>query len=615
MVDQKLTSHKTIHTQQHATFFSTREWAECWSSVFSGEVFEISVLGDGPPRTMNFIKTRLSYGLSDLSSGHSWDFCLSPGWSDTFNDSTVRFIFNQIPWRRTRSFTWKVRFDHAPLANSLTALDLKHFVIPVHILNLEADYDRVFRRFSPTTRNKIRKAFRRGVVVRNTSEPTDILKYQRIYSSLANTKGWEFVYPAEITAALLRGSNPARFVVAEFEGMVIGGALFIRDGNSVYYMHGVGNREFNQLSATRAVLAAGIEWACQIGADFINFGNSGSNSDNSLAFFKSRWGTHIEHDWVFTWRNPIWDKAAQVKRRAQRMQILRPKPTPPDGARISNETPWSQRAKLGELRAVLAVNGTERQLLMIHGAGLVAAKRALSMSGEQRGRRPVVLDFGCGTGRMVRFFGEHGRDVLGLEVTIEMLKEAKKFGPSTAWLSHFDGLSIPVKDCSIDLLWVCGVLKYTLFPPTTKNRAGILDVDKVNLRKVNLEGANATVAVFVPTYSEVAREMYRVLKPGGIVAQCEMFVDQQPEVFTRDFEKAGFLNERISIVRRYTGRLERLCEWRDAVWLPPGFVLLMAQACANLRYWCDNPYTRGKDFRDYFFVWRKPQPDPIGWSK
>jgi len=344
-----------------------------------------------------------------------------------------------------------------------------------------------------------------------------------------------------------------------------------------------------------------------MGVDFFNFGNSGANSNNSLALFKSHWGTHIEHDWIFTWRNPVWDKASKVKRRVRRVQILRPKPAHPNGAPISQGTPWSQRAELGELRAVLDVNGSERRLLMMHGAGLMAAKKALSMSGGKGGRRPVVLDFGCGTGRMVRFFGRHGWDVLGLEVTVEMLKEAKKYGPSTAWLSHFDGLSIPVKDLSIDMIWVCGVLKYTLLPPTAKSRHGNLEVAELNLRKVNLQGANAPVAVFVPTYFEVVREMHRVLKPGGLVAQCEMFVDDQPEVFMRDFENASFLNERVSIVRRYTGRLEKLCEWHESVRLPPKFVSVLAQACSTLRYLWDNPYKPGNDFRDYFFVWRKPE--------
>jgi hypothetical protein len=318
MSDLSLAARKTTHMEQHTTFFSTREWADCWSRVFRNDhVLEISVLGSGPPRTMHLIKSQLSYGLVDLSSGFSSDFCVSPGWLDKLDESTVRLILNQLPWWRTRSFTWKVRFDHRALAHSLSKCNFTHRLIPVHILNLEPDYDRVFRHFSSTVRNEIRKSARRGVVVRSTTDPTDIETYQRIYSSLASIKAWTFIYPARLTSKLLRISNPAHFVVAEFEGILIGGALFVKDGNGVYYMHGVADRNFNHLYPARAVLAAGIKWACEIGADFVNFGNSGSR--NSLALFKSFWGTHIENNCLFTWENPVWDRAARVRRRAWSM--------------------------------------------------------------------------------------------------------------------------------------------------------------------------------------------------------------------------------------------------------------------------------------------------------
>jgi ubiquinone/menaquinone biosynthesis C-methylase UbiE len=479
-----------------------------------------------------------------------------------------------------------VRFDHVALATSLTVLNVPYSCFSVSILHVDGDYDRVFKSFSAKTRNQIRKGFRQGLSVRNTFDLADLTSYQRIYSSLAAAKGWHRIYPIELTAALLQIPNLTRFIVADFEGTVVGGALFLRDGNSVYYMHGAADRAFNYLYPSRAVLDAGVRWACEIGAEFVNLGRSGDNK--SLALFKSLWGTHIEHNWEFSWTNRFWEQAGKVKRRI----LLLPPSSPQGGhAQLSNATPWSQRAGLGELEAVFILNAPERRQLIMHGASLVAAKKALSMLREQRSSRLSILDFGCGNGRMVRFFGNQGWDVLGLDVTVEMLKQAKKYGlPSRSWLSHFDGLSIPVKDQSINMVWVCGVLKYTLFPPTARCRHNM---------EMQAEG-------FVPTYFEVAKEMHRVLKPGGIVAQNEMWVDEQPEVFMRDFERAGFVSERVSVVHRYDGRLEKAVRWRQHVRLPRWFVLLLAEICSKLRARWENPYKSDNDFRDYLFVWRKP---------
>jgi ubiquinone/menaquinone biosynthesis C-methylase UbiE len=505
---------------------------------------------------------------------------------------------DQIPWLRTKSIIWRVRFDHAALATSLAALNFPYARFSVSILNVEQDYDRVFKSFSAAIRTQIRKGSRRGLSVRNTSDPSDLTSYQQIYSSLAAAKGWHSIYPIEVTKALLQVPNLTRFVVADFEGTVVGGALFLRDGNSVYYVHGVADRDFNHLYPSRAVLDAGVRWACETGVEFVNFGRSGDNK--SLALFKSLWGTHIEHNWEFSWNNRFWDQAGKVKRR-----ILLLPPSPPEGshAQLSNATPWSQRAGLGELESVFILNAPERRQLMMHGASLAAAKTALSMLREQRSSRLSILDFGCGNGRMIRFFGKKGWDVLGIDVTVEMLKQAKKYAlPSTARLAHFDGLSIPVKDQSIGMVWVCGVLKYTLFPPGARCRHENIEIHKGNPNGASTNGTE----VFVPTYFEVAKEMHRVLKPGGIVAQYEMWVDEHPEVFIRDFERVGFVKERVSVLHKYEGRREKACLWRAHVQLPRWFVVFLAEICAKSRARRDNPYKLDTGFRDYLFVWRKP---------
>jgi SAM-dependent methyltransferase len=265
---------------------------------------------------------------------------------------------------------------------------------------------------------------------------------------------------------------------------------------------------------------------------------------------------------------------------------------------------WSQRARLGELQAVCNASVSNKRNLALHGMTLAAAKRALryrqKQPNERNVERPVLLDYGSGTGRFVRFFDEQGYRVIGLDITREMLEEARRFGiPREALLAQFNGLSIPLLDESIDVVWICGVLKYTLFPPGAKSLHG---------------NSEESTEPFEPTYIQVVRELYRVLKPGGIIANYEMYVDQPADVFTTAFEDAGFVCDRISIVRQYKGFLERGFEWKDCYGLPRSLIFLIAGAIAEFRFLFDNPRRppRESTFRDYLFVWRKPNTITLG---
>ena len=65
---------------------------------------------------------------------------------------------------------------------------------------------------------------------------------------------------------------------------------------------------------------------------------------------------------------------------------------------------------------------------MMHAATLVGAKVAMGLCGKAGRDKVVLLDFGCGTGRTMRFFGENGYLVVGTEITLEMLVQAQRYG-------------------------------------------------------------------------------------------------------------------------------------------------------------------------------------------
>lgn len=81
-----------------------------------------------------------------------------------------------------------------------------------------------------------------------------------------------------------------------------------------------------------------------------------------------------------------------------------------------------------------------------------------------------AVDYGCGTGRSTRFLKAHGFEVIGVDISKQMLKEAVNLDPESHYL-HIKNGKAPVFDSSYDLVFSCFVM-FTV--PTKKDLLSIL---------------------------------------------------------------------------------------------------------------------------------------------
>jgi len=137
---------------------------------------------------------------------------------------------------RTIAFYWSVRFDHGDLADQLERCGLDRRENTTQVIYLTGPYDAVFRGFSETTRNKIRRAERKGLIIRRATEPGDVRSYCEIYQKLREQRGdWIDNYTESLFSALVSLTEDVVFLVAELDKQVVAGGWFFRDGNCLMY--------------------------------------------------------------------------------------------------------------------------------------------------------------------------------------------------------------------------------------------------------------------------------------------------------------------------------------------------------------------------------------------
>lgn len=290
----------------HETLFSSRAFIEIWTRAVpnAGYPFEVRVRGSGPDRSMYGLQ-KSQFGLRSILFGPVGLYA-SPGWLGSLELATVRNILAKLQGPNIRAFAWNVRFDHGELAEALSSLGIRSTHTYTFVLPLQPDYQRVFRGYSETIRNQVRRSRRAQVLVRDARDETDIDAYYHIHLRLARERGYLSIYPCNLLVVLAGMRDAARFLVAEYENRIIGGGLFFRDGDSILYWHGASDRDYSRVFPSCAVLDEAIHWACEEGASSFNFGGSGGIQ--TLERFKSFWGARPEFNWRFEWSNPLWDK-------------------------------------------------------------------------------------------------------------------------------------------------------------------------------------------------------------------------------------------------------------------------------------------------------------------
>lgn len=138
---------------------------------------------------------------------------------------------------------------------------------------------------------------------------------------------------------------------------------------------------------------------------------------------------------------------------------------------------WAKRAQKGFLAS--GIDPADRKGHKNYYIDLLqkmALEEVLKLKGDE-----VVLDFGCGSGRISHWIAPRVRKVVGLEVTPEMIDLAKRNRTSAnVEFMLYDGVHFPIFSSSFDLILSVGVLqimKGELLKSTLSSLAQYLKID------------------------------------------------------------------------------------------------------------------------------------------
>jgi ubiquinone/menaquinone biosynthesis C-methylase UbiE len=228
---------------------------------------------------------------------------------------------------------------------------------------------------------------------------------------------------------------------------------------------------------------------------------------------------------------------------------------------------WQERAeKYNDISAVYSSDlNKSRWLSNIYSACLSTIIRRTK-------KGYTALDFGCGIGHLTRQLSSFAERTFGVDITSEMLRRAQDANRNSSILfGQIDGIYLPFENNSIDLIWVSGVLRYSLLVPQPKHR-------------------------------EIVKEFFRVLKPGGWVYNLEMYVDQSSSVFSRDFLENGFFMKYVSVVHVRNSVFDNIALGYHRI--------LLRRWWASLSIWWTQNFASeenlGLRIRDYLFNYQKP---------
>jgi CelD/BcsL family acetyltransferase involved in cellulose biosynthesis len=158
-------------------------------------------------------------------------------------------------------------------------------------------------KISKKRRNRIRKAIKSNIEVKLGYTAKDFPLYYKLYSETMYRKGVAPVNP-KLFASIFRNLQHGRdflILFAKYNGEFVAGSLAFLFRNGIYLWSNVSCKEFLSLCPNDLLYWHLVQYACERGYDFVDFGPSSVNKDGTYLFKIQFGGEPFEiYDYYFS---------------------------------------------------------------------------------------------------------------------------------------------------------------------------------------------------------------------------------------------------------------------------------------------------------------------------
>lgn len=169
-----------------------------------------------------------------------------------------------------------------PLSNSIS-----NNLRATLFIDLKCSEEDIFKSFSSVLKKNIKSAKNKGVTIEHLSNRDAIDSFVSIYESMCRYRGVSLSNAENVTSVcnFLFSTNKGFILLVKFENTIIGGGVFLNNGNTCTYYIGATDEKYKKIPTSHYLLYQAILEAKNTGMSFFDFGGYDLNTSSEKQSF------------------------------------------------------------------------------------------------------------------------------------------------------------------------------------------------------------------------------------------------------------------------------------------------------------------------------------------